>query len=68
MVWFDRVNFLITILAFQPNIVDDLHVYGFPSVPQNMYPILSQGGIVVGEIIYGDGFWHINQCPPSSVM
>jgi hypothetical protein len=64
----DHVNFLITILKFQPNIVDELHAHGSPSVPQNMYRIFSQGGIVVSEIIYGDGLWHINRCPPSSAI
>jgi hypothetical protein len=52
------VNFshpCVAILACQPNIIDDLHVHGSPCVPQNMYPIIFQGGIKFSEIMCGDG-------------
>jgi hypothetical protein len=49
----DCVNLSIAIPAFQPNIVDDLHIHGSPSVPQSMYPIFSQGGIVVVKLFIG---------------
>jgi len=50
---FDRVNFSIAIPAFQPIIVDDLHIHGSPSVPQSMYPIFFQGGIMVVRLFIG---------------
>jgi hypothetical protein len=35
--------------------VNDLHVHGSPCVAQSLFPIFFQGGIVVNEIMCGDG-------------
>ncbi len=45
----------VTVPACQPNSVNDLHIHGLPCVAQNMLSTLSQGGIVVNEIMCGDG-------------
>jgi hypothetical protein len=67
----NRLNFFrphVAILACQPNSVDDLSIPGSPCVAHNMFPILFQGGIMVNEIMRGDGIWHIDQCPLSLVV
>ncbi len=46
---------LCDLLACQPNSVNNLHIHGLPCVAQSMLSILSQGGIVVNEIMSGDG-------------
>jgi hypothetical protein len=54
----NHVNFShpwVIVPACQPNSVNDLHIHGLPCVAQNMFPILFQGGIMVNEIMCGDG-------------
>jgi len=50
----------VVILAYQPISVDNLSILGLPCVAQNMFLICPQGGIVVSEIMCGDGIWHID--------
>jgi hypothetical protein len=67
----DHINFScphVIVLACQPVSVDDLFVLESPCVAQNMFPINFQGGIVINEIMCGDGFWHIDQCPHNFVV
>jgi hypothetical protein len=54
----NRVNFFrphVVVFTCQPNSVDNLSVFGSPCVAQSMFPILSQGGMVVSEIMCGHG-------------
>ncbi len=54
----NHVNFShphVIIPTCQPNNVDNLHIHGLPCVAQSMFPILSQGGMVVSEIMCGHG-------------
>ncbi len=50
----------VAIPACQPNIIDNLHIHGSPCVAQNKFPILSQGGVMVNEIMREDDLWHID--------
>ncbi len=45
----------VAIPTYHPNNVNNLHVHASPCVTQNMFSILSQGGIMVSEISCGDG-------------
>ncbi len=67
----DCMNFSyhhVAILTCYPNNVDNLHIHVSPCVTQNMFPILSQGDIVVNEIMCGDGLCHIDWCHFSFIV
>jgi hypothetical protein len=67
----DHVNFshpCVVVPTYQPNSVDDLFILRSPCVAQSMFPIFFQGGIMVNEIMCGDGIWHIDRCPPNYVV
>ncbi len=61
----DRINFScphVVVPACQPKSVNNLSILGSPCVAQNMFLIRSQSGIMVNEIMCGDGIWHIDWC------
>ncbi len=58
----------VAIFTCHHNNVDNLHIHGSPCVRQNMFPIFSQGGIVVSEITCEDGLRHIDKCHFSSTV
>ncbi len=67
----NHVNFShpwIIVLIAKPNIVNNVHMQQPPSSSSKLLPLVSRGGLELKESVCVNNQWHIEHCPPNSII